>query len=678
MTPLDKKISQHFPGLVVRKDLTKSLKGNAIVPSYVLEYLLGQHCATDDESSIQSGIETVKNILAKHFVHRNESELIKSTIKERGRHKVIDKITVELNDKAGVYEAVFTNLGVKKVQVEADYIKRHPKLLVGGVWCIAELSYQPTEDAKQEPWHLESLKPIQVAHVDVDQYLAARKEFTTDEWIDMLLQSVGFNPEMFSRRGKLLLLARLIPYCERNFNLIELGPKGTGKSHLYAEFSPHGMVISGSEVTAAKLFVNNASGKIGLVGYWDCVCFDEFAGKDKKVDKNLVDLMKGYLANKTFSRGIEMLGAEASMVFMGNTRRAVAYMMKHAHFFDELPDKYIDPAFLDRIHLYNAGWECSPIRAELFSSGFGFIVDYLAEVLRHLRSQDFSQAYREHFELNSEITTRDRDGVQKTFSGLMKVIYPHNVCTKQEIEEILTFAIEGRRRVKEQLLKLDETFSPVTFSYLDKESGKQTIVITAEERQYPALARKEAGVPASDNDELSLNLGDTTVTPTSPITPQTGHIVVPENSKGYGYRRLFAEHLRGAHEIKVLDPYIRAFWQIRNFMEFVQMVHELTPEGEETRIHLITKTDPDRHEEQDGNLRRIQDSCAGTRVSVEYEYDEGGAGHARSISTDTGWKISLDRGLDIYQRYEINAFNLVAAVQSERLTKAFEVTYIRM
>ena len=511
---------------------------------------------------------------------------------------------------------------------------------------------------------------------NMSEFLAARKEFTTDEWIDMLMQSVGFNPEMFSRRGKLLLLARLIPYCERNYNLIELGPKGTGKSHLYAEFSPHGMVISGSEVTAAKLFVNNASGKIGLVGYWDCVCFDEFAGKDKKVDKNLVDLMKGYLANKTFSRGIEMLGAEASMVFMGNTRRSVAYMMKHAHFFDELPDKYIDPAFLDRIHLYNAGWECSPIRAELFSNGFGFIVDYLAEVLRHLRSQDFSQSYREHFELNAEITTRDRDGVQKTFSGLMKVIFPSNVCTKPEVEELLTFAIEGRRRVKEQLLKLDETFAPVPFSYTDKETGRTTVVITAEERQYPTLARKDAVGSGGKDDELPLTQGDAETAVVSP-TPNAGHLVVPENSKGYSYRRLFAEHLRGAREIKVLDPYIRAFWQVRNFMEFVQMVHELTPEGEETRIQLITKRDPERPEEQDTNLRKIQDSCVGTRVSVEFEYDEGGAVHARSISTDTGWKISLDRGLDIFQRYEINAFNLIAAVQSERLTKAFEVTYIR-
>jgi ATP-dependent Lon protease len=678
MTPLDQKINRHFAGLVVRKDLTKTVKGSAIVPSYVLEYLLGQHCATDDQASIQSGIETVKNILAKHFVHRNESELIKSTIKERGRHKVIDKVTVELNDKAGVYEAHFSNLGLKRVQVESDYIKRHPKLLVGGVWCIAELSYQPVEDPKQEPWHLESLKPIQVAHVDVDQFLAVRKEFSTEEWMDLLLQSMGFSPEMLSRRGKLLMLVRLIPFCERNYNLIELGPKGTGKSHLYAEFSPHGMVISGSEVTSAKLFVNNSTGKIGLVGYWDCVCFDEFAGKDKRVEKSLVDIMKGYLANKTFSRGIEMLGAEASMVFMGNTRKSVPYMMKHAHFFEELPDKYIDSAFLDRLHLYNAGWESSPLRAELFTNGFGFIVDYLAEVLRHLRNQDFSQAYTEHYELNAEITTRDRDGVQKTFSGLMKVIFPHGACTKQEVEELLAFALEGRRRVKEQILKLDETFAPVTFSYVDRATGKTNTVITLEEKQYPTLARHNGagGPPAAE--EQALDLPDAAPQKArSDAEPQPGHLVVPENSKGCSFRRLFADHLRGAHEISVHDPYIRAFWQIRNFMELVQLVHELTPEGEETKVSLLTKSDPDRCVEQDESLRKIQESCAGSRVVVEYDYDKTDTFHARSITTDTGWKITLDRGLDIYQRYDISPFNLAAGVQDERLTKAFEVTYLR-
>lgn len=680
MTPLDKKINLHFAGLVVRKDLTKTVKGNAIVPSYVLEYLLGQHCATDDEASIQSGIETVKNILMKHFVHRNESELIKSTIKEKGRHKVIDKITVELNDKAGVYEAHFTNLGLKKVQVDSDYIKKHPKLLVGGVWSIAELTYHPVEDVKDEPWHLESLKPIQVAHVDVERFLAARKEFTTEEWMDVLLQSMGFNPEMFSRRGKLLLLVRLIPYCERNYNLIELGPKGTGKSHIYSEFSPHGILISGGEITVPKLFVNNASGKIGLVGYWDCVCFDEFAGKDKKVDKNLVDIMKNYMANKSFSRGIEMLGAEASMVFMGNTRKSVAYMMKHSHFFEELPDKYIDSAFLDRLHCYNAGWESSPVRSELFTNGFGFIVDYLAEILRHLRSQDFSHAYRDHFELNSEITTRDRDGVQKTFSGLMKVLFPQGGCTKGEIEELLSFAIEGRRRVKEQILKIDETFAPVTFTYTDRAGGKQQTVVTLEETQHPTLARRNGHKPEAKSEQSALTFpeANSSASPAINREAQPGHLVVPENSKGYSFRRLFSDHLRGARQITLVDSYIRAFWQIRNFMEFVQLVHELTPEGEETTVNLLTKSDPERCVEQDENLRKVQDSCIGSRVSVGFDYDKSDSNHARSITTDHGWKISLDRGLDIFQRYEISPFSLVASVQEERLTKSFEVTYIRM
>jgi len=679
MTPLDLKINAHFAGLVVRKDLTKAVKGNAIVPSYVLEYLLGQHCATDDEPSIQSGIETVKNILMRHFVHRNESELIKSTIKEKGRHKIIDKVTVELNDRGGVYEGAFTNLGLKKVEVESNFVKRHPKLLVGGVWCIAELSYQPSEDVKQEPWHLESLKPIQVAHVDIDQFLAARRQFTTDEWMDLLMQSMGFNQELFSRRGKLLQLARLIPFCERNYNMIELGPKGTGKSHIYSEFSPHGILISGGEISVAKLFVNNASGKIGLVGYWDCVCFDEFAGKDKKVEKNLVDIMKNYMANKSFSRGIEMLGAEASVVFMGNTRKSVPYMMKHSHLFEELPDKYIDSAFLDRLHCYNPGWESSPIRSELFTSGFGFIVDYLAEVLRHLRSQDFLHAYQEHFELNSEITTRDRDGVQKTFSGLMKVLFPEGVCTKQEMEELLAFSLEGRRRVKEQILKLDETFAPVTFSYTDRASGKEQMVQTLEEKQFPTLARESRLEPTSEEAGMKPDASRSSeaMVPTSSEAPRTGHLVVSENSKGYSYRRLFADHLRGAHTVIVLDPYVRAFWQIRNFMELVQLIHELTPVGDETKVRLVTKSDRDRCVEQDENLKKIQDSCAGSRVSVEYDYDNSDQFHARSITTDTGWKISLDRGLDIFQRYDISPLVLAGAVQEERLVKAFEVTYLR-
>jgi ATP-dependent Lon protease len=679
MTPLDEKINRHFAGLVVRKDLTKAVKGNAIVPSYVLEYLLGQQCATDDEASIQSGIKSVKDILMSHFVHRNESELIKSTIKEKGRHKVIDKITVELNDGAGIYEASFSNLGLKRVPVESAYIKKHPKLLVGGVWSIAELSYMPCENPKENPWQLESLKPIQIANIDLEGFMGARREFTTEEWMDVLLQSMGFNPEMFTRRGKLLLLVRLIPFCERNYNLIELGPKGTGKSHIYSEFSPHGILISGGEVTVAKLFVNNASGKIGLVGYWDCVCFDEFAGKDKKVDKNLVDIMKNYMANKSFSRGVEMLGAEASMVFMGNTKKSVPYMMKHSNFFEELPDKYIDSAFLDRIHCYNAGWESSPVRSELFTDGFGFIVDYLAEVLRHLRGQDFLHAYSQYFELSSGITTRDRDGVNKTFSGLMKVLFPHGECTKEEVEEMLCFAMEGRRRVKEQLLKLDETFSPVQFTYTDLSTRLEKEVLTLEERQYPTLARGATAETGFDEMETSEPKPDgSSAVDQQSSAPQPGHLVFAENSKNVSYRSLFANHLRGAREITVADPYVRAFWQIKNFMEFVQMVHELTPEGDETKIHLVTKSDPERAVEQDQNLTKIMDSCVGSRVSVEFEYSANEALHARSITTDTGWKISLDRGLDIFQRYEISPFMLGSSVQEERMTKSFEVTYLRI
>ena len=379
MTELDKKINEAFPGLVVRKDLTKLVKGNAIVPTYVLEYLLGQYCATDDENTILSGVERVRDILAKHYVHRNEAALVRSTIKEKGRHKVIDKITVDLNDKTGCYEAVFSNLGIKGVLVDPSIVKKHQRLLVGGVWCIADMEYTQSEDQRIVPWVMDSLKPIQVSHFDIDRFIEGRKQFSTGEWIDLIIQTIGFNPEQLSQRNKMFQITRLISYCERNYNLLELGPKGTGKSHLFSEFSPHGILISGGEVTVAKLFVNNSTGKIGLVGYWDSVAFDEFAGTQKKVDKSLVDILKNYMANKSFSRGTETLGAEASMAFLGNTKRSVPYMLKHSDLFDELPDKYRDTAFPDRLHCYIPGgkWISS---GENFFLRYGFI-SLFAEIL---------------------------------------------------------------------------------------------------------------------------------------------------------------------------------------------------------------------------------------------------------------------------------------------------------
>lgn len=500
MKQLDQKITKHFEGLVVRKDLVKAVKGNAIVPSFVLEFLLGQYCATSDDNSIETGIETVKEILTKHYVHRNEAGLIQSTIREKRRHKVIDRISVALNDKKDVYEATFANLGISKVIVDSETIKKHPKLLVSGVWCLADVEYEHAEGV-DIPWLLDSIKPIQLSHFDFDAYVAAREEFTTEEWIDLLMQSIGFDPSTFNRRKKLLQLIRLIPFCERNYNLIELGPKGTGKSHIYSEFSPHGMLISGGEITVPKLFVENRKPyKIGLVGYWDCVAFDEFAGKKKRVDKALVDIMKNYMANKSFSRGIETLGAEASMVFVGNTQHTVEHMLRHTDLFDELPDKYHDSAFLDRLHFYIPGWEVDIIRGEMFSSDFGFVVDYFAEVLRSQRDFDFSREYAPHFSLSEDISTRDRDGIHKTFSGLMKILYPHRKATIDEIEEILKLAIQGRKRIKDQLMRFDSTYEDVDFSYYDN-SGNKNSVVVAEELEFPKAYQGGGQATTDENGE---------------------------------------------------------------------------------------------------------------------------------------------------------------------------------
>jgi ATP-dependent Lon protease len=572
---LDNKINEHFAGSVVRKDLVKAVKGNAIVPSYVLEYLLGQYCATSDEDTIASGIETVKDILKNHYVHRSEAGLVRSNIKEKGRYKVIDKISVELNIKTDAYEATFSNLGIKDVLVESDVIKKHPKMLVSGVWCISTLEYIYNEDKTSSPWVLSSIKPIQMSSFNQEQYLQGREQFTKDEWIDTLVQSIGFDPSQFGYRNKLMQLTRLIPYCERNYNIMELGPKGTGKSHIYTEFSPHGILISGGEVTVPKLFVNNSSGKLGLVGYWDCIAFDEFAGKQKKVDKSIVDILKNYMANKSFSRGIETLGAEASMTFVGNTKHTVPYMLKHSDLFDELPKQYHDSAFLDRIHFYLPGWEVDIIRGEMFSKGCGFVVDYIAEVLKHLRNEDYSNRYQKYFELSTDISTRDRDGINKTFSGLMKILYPKGEASKEEIEELLIYAIEGRKRVKDQLLRIDSTYAETNFSYKCLNSGEEKNVYTLEEKEYPEFyygkglekPNGEDVVENSSNDNELLAIKKNTEKINT--EPKEQHLEFMENQKGVTYDKLFSDYIKGAESIVITDPYLRIFFQLRNLMEFV-------------------------------------------------------------------------------------------------------------
>ena len=690
MTVLDDKINQLFPGLVVRKDLVKAVKGNAIVPSYVLEYLLGQYCATNDESSIQTGIETVKEILRKHYVHRNEAGLVRSNIREKGRFKVIDRISVDLNDKKDAYEADFSNLGIKKVLVDSGTVKAHPKLLVGGVWCIADVEYEFTEDRDAVPWILASLKPIQLSHFDFESYLAAREQFTTDEWIDLLVQSIGFDPEKFGKRNKLLQLVRLIPFCERNYNLIELGPKGTGKSHVYSEFSPHGILISGGEVTVPKLFVSNSSGKIGLVGYWDCVAFDEFAGKQKKTDKALVDIMKNYMANKSFSRGVETLGAEASMVFVGNTQHTVPYMLKHSDLFDELPPKFYDSAFLDRLHFYIPGWEVDIIRGEMFSEGYGFVVDYLAEILRSLRNHDYSNKYQEYFEISGDISTRDRDGIHKTFSGLMKILYPSGNAPKEEVEEILKFAIEGRKRVKDQLMRIDSTYGDVKFFYSDGQT--QHRVSTLEELEYPNYYNQTVAVATDEDSDASAGNADSVDDVAADYQPKSlvvdeksseiqlkeQHIVIQENQKGISFDSLFGPYLAGATSITLTDPYIRKFFQARNVMELLETVAKQKQPEDELNFHLVTVEDDFSSDQQLEYFEKMQTSAETIGIHFTWEFDSKSGLHARHIVTDTGWKISLDRGLDIFQQYEMNdAFSFANRMQKHRACRGFEVTYIK-
>jgi len=699
---LDRKINEYFAGSVVRKDLVKAVRGNAVVPGYVLEYLLGQYAASDDEETIQDGIDVVRNILAEHYVNRNEKVLVQSIIREKGKHRIIDRVTVDLNTKQDFYEASFENLDIKGVPIDADTVTRNQKLLVGGVWCICDIEYQPS-DGPAEPWVLANLKPIQIAGVDFDQFYAARSSFTTDEWVDVLVQSIGLNPEQFSQRGKLIALTRLIPFVERNYNMVELGPKGTGKSHTYSELSPNGALISGGEVTVAKLFVNNANGKLGLVGYWDVVAFDEFAA-NRRTDQNLVNIMKNYMANKQFNRGNQPLGAEASMVFIGNTSHTVPYMLQHSDLFDELPDSYRDAAWLDRIHHYIPGWEVSPIRSEMFSDGYGFVVDYLAEILHSKRNEDFSDKYQTHFNLGSDISTRDRDGIHKTFSGLMKLIHPTGIATPEEMEELLVYSIEGRKRVKDQVLRIDATMrdNPPRFGYQDA-VGNWRDVVTVEENQYPHLyhrnwddADEESGGRDQDvavytpPSALEERRSVVSLAPPLPIMTQGSDEPVMPSEKtplfegirdfkagqsGVSFENMLLPYLVGATKVTIVDPYIRRPHQVKNFGDLVGLIALAKEPAEEVLVELMTCQHEEEHYRQD-QLERLQAlTLAARSLGVDLDIKLLDNLHDRSIQTNHGWRILLGKGLDIWEK----PTNAIAEARQEfrRIKSDITVTYVR-
>ena len=714
LNALDSKTTDLFPGVTVRKDLVNRVKGNALVPSYVLEFLLSAYATNTDQASIESGVDRVRAILANNYVHREEANLIQSKIREKGSHRIIDRVQVALNEKIDLYEATFSNLGISQVIVDPSLVKAYPKLLVTGIWCMCQIGYAYSGDPREVPWQLLQLKPVQMSRDDRANYMQQRSQFTDSEWIDLLMQSIGFNPDLFSDRAKLLHLVRMVPFVERNYNLVELGPKGTGKSHIYSEFSPHGMLISGGEVTVAKLFVNNSNGHLGLVGYWDTVAFDEFAGKAKKAGRDLVDIMKNYMANKSFSRGVETFQGEASMAFVGNTSHNVPYMLKNSDLFEELPKQYHDPAFLDRIHFYLPGWEFEQIRSEMFTSGFGFVVDYLAEILHNLRDADYSDRFEKYFELSSTLSTRDKDGIKKTFSGLMKLIYPDGNASPEQMEPLLRCAIEGRKRVTDQLCRIDSTMEEVEFTYKRASDGEVVAVQTLEELDYPQLywrgrvkenpededeaeslvggdATAIGAVTAANGGEANVSAKETnTLSPEQQETP----VLTPverlaakadgkqreliENQRGITYFGLFGPYLAGEKKIVIEDAYVRMPYQLRNLAEFLEMLLRCKNPDEDVAVRLVTGHNESGFvEAQLNGLNELASTFAQLGVNLTYEFRD--TLHDRSITADTGWEILLGRGLDIFQKFvDGDWLNPLLRHQQLRRVKECKVTYRRI
>lgn len=482
MDLLNDKLNSIFPGKVVRKDLTKKIKEGANVPVYVLEYLLGMYCATDSDRAIEDGMNTVKGILSENFVRPDEAEKIKSKIKELKKYTVIDKVTVKLNDKKDKYEAEFSNLGIKDGNISPMFVKEYEKLLSGGIWCIVKMSYYYDEaEKKNGPFYVDSINPIQMPNMDLKQLLDGRKTFLKEEWVDLLIRSIGMESSNLEYMQKWHLLERAVPLVENNYNLCELGPRGTGKSHIYKEISPNSILVSGGQTTVANLFYNMSQKSIGLVGLWDCVAFDEVAGINFK-DKDGIQIMKDYMASGSFARGKEEKNANASMVFVGNINTSIEVLLKTSHLFEPFPPEMAnDTAFFDRMHFYLPGWEIPKMRPELLTNEFGFITDYLSEFFREMRKRTFSDSIDKYFKLGNNLNQRDVIAVRKTVSGLVKLIYPDGIYTKEDIEEILKYALIGRRRVKEQLKKIGGMeFYDVHFSYIDIDSMEEKFVSVPE------------------------------------------------------------------------------------------------------------------------------------------------------------------------------------------------------
>ena len=674
------KVRTWFAGKVVRKDLTAQIKGSAVVPTYVLEYLLGQYCASDDEATVAEGMASIRTIIKSNFVHRSDAELVKSRVREQGEHRIIDKINVVLNDKQNRYEADFANLMLRDVPIPDRIVTQHKKLLSGaGVWCIIDLSYDHARDAKVR-WGIETIKPIQVSTIDLQEYLDARPHFTTEEWLNLLLHSIGYDPQYFSRRDMLIQLSRLIPFAESNFNFIELGPKGTGKSHVFSELSPHGVLVSGGDVSKATLFVNNSTRQLGLVGYWDVVALDEFEEEknSKNTDGDLVKILQNYMANQSFNRGNDTIMATASMAFVGNTKHTVPYMLKNSHLFESIPQGNLKGAFLDRMHLYIPGWEVRILKESVFSRGQGFIVDYLAEILREMRRLDFADLIKPIADLDPSLTQRDKLAIFKTFSGLAKLLYPHRELIAEEAEELLEFAMEGRRRVKEQLYRIDETFGqqPAIFRYTHKPTGQEREVALLESLSLATTFDKESVTKSAFDTAADAEIGTHPTSSTIAKKLFVGDRAFKENQTGLSFRKLFGDYVVGAKQITLIDPYIRQPHQYRLLMEFLILISEQKALDEEVDVEVTTYVEsPDKEAEAQVNFDQLTDSVADLGIQLTVRFDP--AIHDRYIYLDNGWRIKLGMGLDMFQKPELMD---VASVfpEKRKCKKRFEISYQRI
>lgn len=677
---LQQKIMDAFIGKVVRKDLAFLVKGGLPVPTYVLEYLLGQYCASDDEEAIELGLQKVKDVIQNNYVHRADAESVKGTIRERGSHRIIDKVTVVLNEKTDEYQASFANLGLSGVPIGTQYVTSNPKLLSGnGVWCIVTMGYI-SGDSIRVRWDIQTLKPIQISNIDLQDYIDQRKKFTTDEWIDFLIHTVGLNPDMLNRREKFITLARLLPHIENNFNFMELGPKGTGKSHVFQELSPNGVLVSGGDVTSARLFVKIQGNKeiLGLVGYWDVVAWDEFEQqKGRAVDAVLIDTMQNYLANKSFNRGKATHEASASMSFVGNTKHTVPYMLKNTHLFESIPTSFIKGAFLDRIHLYNPGWEIRMLKKESFSKGYGLITDYIAAVLHELRNKDWTSLLKDYAKFDTSLSERDHLAIRKTFSGMAKLLYPDGKMTHDEAMELVDFAAESRKRVKDQLYIIDETFKaePAYFEYTDVKTGRQVCIQTMEQIENDIAPVRKNVAEKVEAEPVKPVVQTSSIIATEPAQPQAVELQtcikeIRENQKGISYKKLFGDYIKGAQSIKLVDPFIRYYYQIDNFLEFVNLVKDETADQSEVKIHLSTQNEDDKIPEMIDIFEELKDELAAVGIEFSYDFE---AVHDRYIKMDNGWTITLGRGLDIFDKY--NKFSISKINQEERRCKKSIITF---